>query len=283
MQGKVTGVFDVDLGDSGKGKIVDYLADKFDCVVKGSGGPNTGASVEVNGKRFKFHHLPVSVLRNKPSYIAAPCLIYPPKLREELEYARSLGMEDSNLKISPNCHVITEDHIARDQAAESTNSGVGSTKRGISPCSSDKYARKGVRLESLKEFERYFADVPYELNQTLDQGKSVLFAGTQGFWLDPDYGNYPYVSTTCVTSAAMGMAGLGPTRIGEVVGVTKCYSTYVGTGPYITEIEDVQLSAEIARRGHEFGTTTSRLPLDHVPCHKSHHTNQYWHKSYRQS
>jgi adenylosuccinate synthase len=256
--GKVCGVFDCVLGDSGKGKLVDYLAGGFDLVVKGSGGPNTGASVEVDGKRYKFHHLPVSVLRNKPSYIGSPCLIYPPKLREEIEYAKSLGMEEKNLKISPNCSVITEDHILRDCAAESNGAGIGSTKRGISPCSSDKYARKGIRIETLKEFERYFADVPYEINQAINAGQNILFAGTQGFWLDLDYGNVPYVSTTCVTSAAMGMCGIGPTKVSEVIGVTKCYSTYVGTGPYMTEIEDSELKSYIAEKGREYGTTTNR-------------------------
>jgi adenylosuccinate synthase len=257
MKGKVAGVFDCDLGDSGKGKIVDYLLDSFDIAAKGSGGCNTGASVEVEGKRYKFHHLPVSVLRNKPSYLASPCLLYLPKLREELEYARSLGMNDDNLRISPKCHVITEDHVARDCAAESSG-GIGSTKRGISPCSSDKYARKGVRLEEFPEFSRYFADVAYELNRAIDSGRSVLFAGTQGFWLDPESLTYPYVSTTSVTSASMCASGIPPTKIDEVIGVFKAYSTYVGTGPYLTEVQDATLNEYIVQKGHEFGTTTGR-------------------------
>lgn len=255
---KVIGIFDCDLGDSGKGKIVDYLAEKFDIIVKGSGGCNTGASVEIDGKRFKFHHLPVSVLRNKLSFIASPCLLYLPKLQDEIEYAKSLGMDDGNLKISPNCHIITEDHVLRDCAAESGGNGIGSTKKGISPCSSDKYARKGIRLESYKNFERYFADVPYELNKNINNGKSILFAGTQGFWLDPESLTYPYVSTTSVTSAAMCISGIPPTKINEIVGVAKCYSTYVGNGPFITEIKDEQLNEKIAQLGNEFGTTTKR-------------------------
>jgi adenylosuccinate synthase len=257
--GKVWGVLDVSYGDSGKGKLVDYLAEEFDAIVKSSGGNNTGASVEVNGQRFKFHHLPVSVLRDKLSYIAAPCLIYPPQLREELEYARSLGFNDKNLKISPDCHIITEEHVAIDCAAEKTANGVGSTKRGISPCSSDKYGRRGIKIETLKEFDRYFADVPYELNQMIDEGKNVLWAGSQGTLLDPDFAlTYPYCSTTSVTAASFCMAGVGPTKINNVIGTTKAYVTKVSTKDPITKIADSGLAETITERGREYGTTTGR-------------------------
>jgi adenylosuccinate synthase len=258
--GDVAGILDISYGDSGKGKLTDAIADRYDCIVRASGGPNTGASVEVNGKRFKFHHLPVSVLRDKVSYIAAPCLIYPPQLKEEITYAKSLGFNENNLRISPDCHVITEDHVARDCAAEANGSGVGSTKKGISPCSSDKYGRRGIRLESLKEFERYFADVPYELNRAIDDGKNVLFAGTQGTLLDPDLGlTYPYVSTTTVTAASMCMAGVGPTKIKRVIGVTKAYVTKVSTRGFPTQLQEGCAEDNlIVDRGHEYGTTTKR-------------------------
>jgi adenylosuccinate synthase len=75
--------------------------------------------------------------------------------------------------------------------------------------------------------------------------------------LDPEY-NYPYVSTTTVTSAAMCMAGIPPNKIDEIIGITKVYSTYVGNGPYKTEIDDQELSQYIARIGNEYGTTTQR-------------------------
>jgi adenylosuccinate synthase len=248
-------------GDEAKGRITAHLMDKADMCVRYSGSCNTGATVyTAAGQKFKFHHLPVSIANNKPSYIGAACLIDPRRLAEEIAQYKAYGFDvDANLRISPDAHIITEDHIRRDCAAEDQGNGVGSTRRGVSPCASDKYARKGMRMETLMEFERYFADVPYELNHAIDDGKHVVFEGSQGFALDVDQGNYPFVSTTSnVSGAACSSCGVGPNRITEVIGVAKCYSTYVGTGPYPTEIKDAELNERIAITGHEYGTTTGR-------------------------
>ena len=259
--GKVIVVVGVQAGDEAKGRVCAHLMDEADICCRYSGANNTGATVYASsGQKYKFHHLPVSIAANKPSYIGAACLIDPRRLLEEINLYKSYGFDvDSNLRISPDCHVITEAHIQRDSANEDAGKGVGSTKRGVSPCSMDKYARKGVKLETLGEFDRYFANVPQELNRAIDQDKSVVFEGSQGYALDIDQGNYPYVSTTTnVSGGACSSCGVGPTRITEVVGVTKCYSTYVGTGPYTTEVQDQALNECIADRGHEYGTTTNR-------------------------
>jgi adenylosuccinate synthase len=261
-----TVLVDLQYGDCGKGKIADYLMNEHDICVRYSGGPNTGTTVWHGNQKYKLHHLPVGLLRNKDSYIASTCLIIPGKLEEEINKLKRLGFDvDSHLKISPYCHVITYTHIARDIKNEEAGNGVGSTKQGISPCSSDKYLRKGLRLFEWvangenTELEKYFCDVSYELNNAINEGKNILFQSSQGTLLDIDHGAYPYVSTTNNIAAAAPMAcGIGPQYIDKVVGVFKPYMTYVGTGPFNLEITDTSLNDCIAGRGEEYGTTTGR-------------------------
>lgn len=258
-----TVLVDIQLGDCGKGKIADYLMAEHDICVRYSGGPNTGTTVWINNIKYKLHHLPVGLLRNKPSYIASACLINPAKLMKEIIDLRQLGFDvEKNLKISPYCHVITQEHIDRDTANETSGinaGGVGSTKQGISPCSQDKYARKGSRLIDHKGFDHLFADISLELNRAIHDGKSILFQSSQGTMLDIDHGNYPFVSTTsCVAGAAPMACGIGPQFIDKVVGVFKPYLTYVGTGNFPTEITDESVNTLIAERGQEYGTTTGR-------------------------
>ncbi|MGH9396238.1 MAG: adenylosuccinate synthase [Terriglobia bacterium] len=104
----------------------------------------------------------------------------------------------------------------------------------------------------------YTTDVSYFLNREMDRGKTVLFEGAQGTLLDLDHGTYPFVTSS---SAAAGGActgtGVGPTRIGSVIGVSKAYATRVGSGPFPTEAADE--GAEVLReRGSEYGAVTGR-------------------------
>jgi adenylosuccinate synthase len=107
-------------------------------------------------------------------------------------------------------------------------------------------------------------DVPralYEANQT---GKSLLFEGAQGALLDIDHGTYPFVtSSNCIAGAACAGAGVGPQMLNYVLGITKAYTTRVGSGPFPTELYDAvgkcdPIGEGLARRGHEFGSTTGR-------------------------
>jgi adenylosuccinate synthase len=96
------------------------------------------------------------------------------------------------------------------------------------------------------------------LDEARHAGKRILFEGAQGLMLDVDHGTYPFVtSSNTVSGAAAVGSGVGPKAIGYVLGITKAYTTRVGTGPFPTE----QLNEEgetLGRRGHEFGTTTGR-------------------------
>lgn len=96
------------------------------------------------------------------------------------------------------------------------------------------------------------------LEQAKKTGKTVLFEGAQGVMLDVDHGTYPFVtsSNTIAASAATG-AGVGPDQLGFVLGITKAYTTRVGSGPFPTELNDA-VGEELGRVGHEFGTTTGR-------------------------
>lgn len=113
-------------------------------------------------------------------------------------------------------------------------------------------------VETARQLVPRLIDVSEYLNTEMDRGKRVLFEGAQGTLLDIDHGTYPYVTSS--SAAAGGAAtgtGVGPTRIGAVVGVSKAYATRVGSGPFPTEIHGGE--GEVLRaRGNEFGSVTGR-------------------------
>lgn len=272
-------VVDLQYGDNGKARVCDWLMDKYDVGTKYSGGPNAGGGVLIGNQEYKLHNVPASILRNKPSFIAQTCLINVPKLLEEIQYLKDAGFDvDNNLKISPLCFIIDNYHILEDVKRENTKFGVGSTKSGIMPCMKEKYYREGVRLyqsKDGKQLEKYFVNVPYELNKAVSLGKRVLLQASQGCLLDIDHGYYPYISTTNnVSGFAPGACGIGPQYTTDVIGIFKPYTTYVGVGPFPLEITDQEINDKICNQGHEFGTTTGRrrrigwlsLPLIQYAC-----------------
>ena len=105
----------------------------------------------------------------------------------------------------------------------------------------------------------HVCDTAALVNAHLDRGERVLFEGAQGTLLDIDHGTYPFVTSSSPTAggACIG-AGVGPTRIGAVVGVTKAYTTRVGSGPFPTELDD-ETGRPLQDAGAEVGTTTGRL------------------------
>ncbi|MCM8794702.1 MAG: adenylosuccinate synthase [Candidatus Omnitrophica bacterium] len=105
---------------------------------------------------------------------------------------------------------------------------------------------------------KHVINAPIVLNRLLSQGKSILFEGAQGTWLDLDHGTYPYVTSSNATAggACVG-TGIGPTKIDRVIGVVKAYTTRVGEGPFPTEFPP-PLMEQIRSKGKEFGATTGR-------------------------
>ena len=104
----------------------------------------------------------------------------------------------------------------------------------------------------------YLADVSAYLNREMDRGKTVLFEGAQGTLLDVDHGTYPFVtSSSAAAGGACTGAGIGPTRIGSVLGVSKAYTTRVGSGPFPTELHGDE-GGKLRERGGEYGAVTGR-------------------------
>jgi adenylosuccinate synthase len=120
---------------------------------------------------------------------------------------------------------------------------------------------QGVAEQYLAYAERlrpFVADTAELVNSALDAGRSVLFEGAQGTMLDIDFGTYPFVTSSNATAggACTGL-GVGPMRITGVVGVTKAYTTRVGSGPFPTEMPDLE-ATEVRDRGREYGAVTGR-------------------------
>jgi len=104
----------------------------------------------------------------------------------------------------------------------------------------------------------FVTDTASLLNKTIDAGGSVMFEGAQGTMLDIDHGTYPFVTSSSATSGgAVTGTGVGPTKIGTVIGVTKAYVTRVGEGPFPTEIFD-ESGEQLRARGQEYGAVTGR-------------------------
>ena len=292
-------------GDEGKGKVVDWLTDHAQGVVRFQGGHNAGHTLVIGGKKTVLHLVPSGILRKEVNcYIGNGVVVSPKALLDEMARLKKAGVEViGRLKISDACPLILPYHAALDQAREAAKGArkIGTTGLGIGPAYEDKVARRAIRLQDLFHRERftaklrevldyhnfvlknYFhskpvdfkrtledtlalaeqikplvADVPRLLNQASREGKNLLFEGAQGTLLDIDHGTYPYVtSSNCVAGAAAAGSGIGPQMLHYVLGITKAYTTRVGSGPFPTELSD-EVGKKLAARGQEFGATTGR-------------------------
>lgn len=241
---KATIVTGLQHGDEGKGKIVNSLVPEFDYVCRYQGGPNAGHTVYINGVKYVTHGMPSGALLGVRSYIGPGCVLDVHKFLAELA---SLPVDPSLIKIHPNCHIIQPEHILQDS---NTGSTLGTTKSGIGPC----YAAKAERLHALRACQ-----VP-ELADFVEEIKlegTVLCEGAQGIWLDPDHGNYPYVTSSSTLPTAACTLGFSYNDIEQVIGVAKAYDTRVGEDPDFPEPRD-SLLTKLAELGNEFGATTGR-------------------------
>ena len=109
-----------------------------------------------------------------------------------------------------------------------------------------------------KELGEYITDSSLLVNKHIDNGDNILLEGAQGVHIDIEYGTYPFVTSSSPTTAGAALgSGIAPSKISNVVGVTKAYLTRVGSGPFPTELED-EVGEMIRDKGQEFGTTTGR-------------------------
>lgn len=292
-------------GDEGKGKIVDWLSNRADVVVRFQGGHNAGHTLVIDGVEYKLHLLPSGIVREgKLSIIGNGVVVDPWALLREINAVREKGVHITpvSLILADNANLILPVHAAMDQAMERArgNNPIGTTGRGIGPCYEDKVARRGIRVCDLRDKELLkekletmmlhhnallkglgadlidvsgiyndlleiadeilsYAGVVWKiLDEARNNNKRILFEGAQGMMLDVDHGTYPYVtSSNIVASQAATGSGVGPDAVGNVLGITKAYTTRVGAGPFPTELND-EIGQFLGERGHEFGTTTGR-------------------------
>ena len=258
-------------GDEGKGKIVDILSDRFDIVVRYQGGANAGHTIVIGDQQFILHLIPSGILRDGViCVIGNGVVIDPNALLDEIKLLEDLGINiKGRLLISQNAHLIMPYHKLLDSINESGSSKIGTTGRGIGPCYIDKYARKGIKIDVnsiIDEYtafdeaiDQYITDVPAYLNKALDEdGKNILMEGAQGALLDVDHGTYPFVTSSNPTSGgACTGTGIPPTKISNVIGIVKAYTTRVGLGPFPTELLD-ETGENLRKWGAEFGATTGR-------------------------
>ncbi len=144
-----TVVVGAQFGDEGKGKIVDFLADRADVVIRFQGGANAGHTVQVGEQLYAFHLLPSGVLRKRAmNVIGNGVVIDPAQLLKEIDETRAHGHSVQNLRISDRAHVVMPYHKVIDGLEEKLkgNLGAGTTLRGIGPSFEDKVGRFGVRM-----------------------------------------------------------------------------------------------------------------------------------------
>ena len=291
-------------GDEGKGKIVDWLSERADVVVRFQGGHNAGHTLVIGNQTYKLRLLPSGVVRNKLSIIGNGVVVDPWALLAEIDELRGQGVAVSpeNLRVADNATLILPLHARIDRAREDAAGAarLGTTGRGIGPAYEDKVARRAIRVCDLAEPDQLdqrverlllhhnallrglgepaidraeliaqlrevgpkilpYADRTWErLDAVRRAGKRVLFEGAQGTMLDVDHGTYPYVtSSNTVAGNAAGGAGIAPRHVGYVLGITKAYTTRVGSGPFPTELTD-EIGETLGARGREFGVNTGR-------------------------
>jgi adenylosuccinate synthase len=244
-------IFGLCWGDEGKGKISNALSSKYDYVCRWNGGPNAGHTVYLNGKKYKTHLIPSGVFHNKKSIIGSNCVINIDKFFDELEYLSKEGFDTSLIKVSPKTHIITERHIQYD--LKFLKPRLGTTGQGIAPCYSDKALRVG-------KLAKDYLDKKYIWNGELDG--DILCEGAQSFWLDLNYGDYPYVTSSETLPYSACSLGFSPKKIRDIIGVAKIYDTKSGVDPLFPESLwlDDELN-KIIDLGKEYGTTTGRKRL----------------------
>jgi adenylosuccinate synthase len=239
-------------GDEAKGKITHQLCSKgnYTHVIRFNGGCNAGHTIYHEGKKFVTHHIPAGVFYGIQSIIGPGCVVDPDQFFKEIEELEEAGIPASLLvSIAKNAHVITKNHKEED----GKDSKIGTTKRGNGPAYRDKYNRSGVRAEDVESLEDYIIDIYEELYSK--KGVEVLFEGAQGFGLDIDHGDYPYVTSSHCTTASALLNGVPPQAVRSVWGVAKIYETYVGAKSFQP---DGQVFDALQMIGEEFGATTGR-------------------------
>ena len=284
------------------------LAKEADIVIRFQGGANAGHTIINEYGKFALHLLPSgSFNKNVTNMIGNGVALNIPELFKEIEEIVKRGVPQPNLVISDRAQVLMPYHVLFDMYEEERLSErkFGSTKSGIAPFYSDKYAKIGFQVWELFDDEKNLREkikntlevknlilehvyhkplldadelydtlmgykemiAPYIVNsaefmhKALKEGKNILLEGQLGSLKDPDFGIYPF-TTSSHTVAGYGSVGacIPPYEIKEIITVVKAYSSAVGAGAFVSEIFGEEAD-ELRRRGGdggEFGATTGR-------------------------
>lgn len=245
-------IVDLQSGDTGKGKVTHHLLKSatYDLVLRYNGGSNAGHTIYHEGNKIVTHQVPAGVLYGIRSLIGLGCVVNIAKLNGEIEYLKEQGIDTTGLIfVDKRCHVICHEHLEEDNK----DLAIGTTKQGIGPAYKSKYGREGVRIGSIALQSNQFQVV--DSLDMFDSSKSILAEGAQGFSLDIDWGDYPYVTSSHCTAGSVCLNGIPPKNIRKVFGVAKVYETYVGAKQFgMTH----PAHKDIQKEGQEFGATTGR-------------------------
>lgn len=295
----VTAVIGMQWGDEAKGKIVDFLANDYDYIVRFNGGDNAGHAIKVDGRRFGMRIIPSAIFYpNKFKVIANGVVINPDTLLSEVEDIRKAGYLLKNLVISSCAHIILPWHKVLDIVQSQST-----MKRGIGPAYSDKNARytairvadllyeknlkkRLVQIAKIKEaeiknfgreikfntneiftilkkfanrFKHNIKNTVFLLNNAISKRKCILLEGAQGTLLDVDHGTYPYVTSSST------IAGGASTGTGIA---PKRITRIIGVAKaYITRVgtgpfpteQKNNIGERLRQKGLEFGIATGKL------------------------
>ncbi len=250
-------------GDEGKGKLIDIVSQKHDYIVRYQGGNNAGHTVSVDGKSFVFHLIPSGILhKNKVCVIGNGVVIDPQAFLKELKLIKSYGISISKrIFISDRAHIIFPYHRILDSLRETKrNNKIGTTKRGIGPCYSDKYGRCGIQAIDLLNKDILRKKLEDNLKEKNDVFKRVYH--DKGFKFEKvykEYLNYGKVLKPFIVDTSL--------MINQVIEKNKnvlfegAQGTFLdidfGTYPFVT-------SSSASAGGACIGTGVSPLKIDRI-------------------
>lgn len=252
-------VIDLQAGDTGKGKVAHSLAKSgdYDIVMRFNGGANAGHTIYHNGTKIVTHQVPVGIFYGIPSIIGPGCVVNLDKLHDEMEMLKENGFS-APLYIDKRTHVTLQKHIEADMK----DMKIGTTKQGIGPTYRDKIDRVGMRIEDFKHMNSDYDVVDiYDILHKNQNFKNFLCEGAQGFQIDIDWGDYPFVTASSCTVGAVVTNGIAPRYIKKVFGVMKAYETYSGFKNFTNKNNNhghYKIFEKIQEIGQEFGATTGR-------------------------
>ena len=241
-------------GDTGKGKMISYLAvkDKTAVTARAGVGPNAGHTVVFEGKTYKLRMLPSAFTFPDCRLLIGPGVLVNPEIfLNEIQVTGTRG----RVGIDPQCAIIEPKHMEADKKGYLSEK-IKSTGSGSGPCNSDRVMRVAKLAREFPSLKEFMVDVPLEVNTAISEEKNVLIEGTQGTYLSLFHGTYPYCTSKDVcAAAACSDVGVGPTNVDDVIVVFKAYNTRVGAGPLPGELS----WEEAERRGWaEIATNTKR-------------------------